>query len=156
MSKAKKKNITPKKNLHPQSLLVIFSPLTWVSVSATQAARITQARSARTAKQPACQRACRSAAPPAGCGGAPVLTRLLQAFKGRRVGPTNSWLAQQFAAVNIRAAPADSVCQSVSLPGCHPPTKLPSHSAHLACLGWLVGFEAALKRKCMSSTVPTT
>jgi len=23
-----KKNITPKKNLHPQSLLVIFSPLT--------------------------------------------------------------------------------------------------------------------------------
>lgn len=147
-----KKNITPKKNLHPQSLLVIFSPLTWVSVSATQAARITQARSARTAKQPACQPACRSAAPPAGCGGTPVLTRLLQAFKGRRVGPTNSWLAQPFAAVNIRAATADS---AASLPGCHPPTKLPSHSAHLACLGWLVGFEAALKRKCMSSTVPT-
>ena len=93
--------------------------------------------------------------PPAGCGGAPVLTRLLQAFKGRRVGPTNSWLAQPFAAVNIRAATADSD-QSASLPGCHPPTKLPSHSAHLACLGWLVGFEAALKRKCMSSTVPTT
>lgn len=49
MSKAKKKKYYPKKNLHPQSLLVIFSPLTWVSVSATQAARITQARSARTA-----------------------------------------------------------------------------------------------------------
>jgi len=104
--------------------------------------------------------------PPAGCGGAPVLTRLLQAFKGRRVGPTNSWLAQPFAAVNIRAATADSdqsasqpAGQPVSLPGCRPPslpTKLPSHSAHLACLGWLVGFEAALKRKCMSSTVPTT
>jgi hypothetical protein len=26
--KQRKKNITPKKNLHPQSLLVIFSPLT--------------------------------------------------------------------------------------------------------------------------------
>jgi len=49
MSKAKKKKYYPEKNLHPQSLLVIFSPLTWVSVSATQATRITQARSARTA-----------------------------------------------------------------------------------------------------------
>jgi len=28
MSKAKKKKYYPKKNLHPQSLLVIFSPLT--------------------------------------------------------------------------------------------------------------------------------
>jgi len=34
-----------------------------VSVSATQAARITQARSARTAKQPACQPACRGQLP---------------------------------------------------------------------------------------------
>jgi len=95
-----------------------------VSVSATQAACITHARSARTASSlPAGQ--------PAGCGGAPVLTRLLQAFKGRRVGPTNSWLAQQFAAVNIRAAPADSVCQSVSLPGCLAATLPPSCPAIL-------------------------
>jgi len=99
-----------------------------VSVSATQAARITQARSARTAKQPACQPACRSAAPPAGCGGTPVLTRLLQAFKGRRVGPTNSWLAQPFAAVNIRAATADS---AASLPACLAATLPPSCPAIL-------------------------
>ena len=136
-----------------------------MSVSATQAACITHARSARTASSlPASPPV---GCPPASCGGAPVLTRLHQAFKGRRVGPTNSWPAQPFAAVNIRAATADtdqSACQPASLPanqsaclpGCRPPTKLPSHSAHLACLGWLVGFEAALKRKCMSSAVPTT
>jgi len=104
-----------------------------VSVSATQAARITQARSARTASSlPASHPI---SCPPAGCGGAPVLTRLLQAFKGRRVGPTNSWLAQPFAAVNIRAATADSdqsasqpASQPVSLPGCRPPTQ-PAHQA---------------------------
>ena len=105
-----------------------------MSVSATQAARITQARSARTAS---CLPASSPpvSCPPAGCGGAPVLTRLLQAFKGRRVGPTNSWLAQPFAAVNIRAATADSdqsasqpASQPVSRPGCRPPTQ-PAHQA---------------------------
>jgi len=57
-----------------------------------------------------------------------VLTRLLQAFKGRRVGPTNSWLAQPFAAVNIRAATADSD-QSASQPASQPAWLPPSHPA---------------------------
>jgi len=82
--------------------------------------------------------------PPAGCGGAPVLTRLLQAFKGRRVGPTNSWPAQPFAAVNIRAATADTdqsasqpASQPVSLPAWLPPSHQAAQPFCPLSLPWL-------------------
>ena len=99
--------------------------------------------------QPERPAACLPASPPvgcqpAGCGGAPVLTRLLQAFKGRRVGPTNSWPAQPFAAVNIRAATADTdqsasqpASQPVSLPAWLPPSHQAAQPFCPLSLPWL-------------------